>query len=129
MLYVGCGNCGRSDPLWCAGSFMPHVPMMVVAVGSSPCCGLCGPLPPSFTCCYCGVTQLIYMPGMRLPSGVPGVIPRVAPAVQAGPGAGGQDLGRAFASVMSHFTDEFADSFGSQVGESLGAAFNQWMSW
>jgi len=65
MLYVGCGNCRSVVPLFCAGRFMPHVPLYLEGGPMGIFCGMCGPLPPIFTCMLCGVTQL---PFWRSPS-------------------------------------------------------------
>ncbi len=62
MLYVACGHCGNTTPLWCAGGFPPHGPMLALQGPSGALCPYCGPMPPAFTCGRCGLYQMMFFP-------------------------------------------------------------------
>ena len=130
MLYVGCGNCRSVVPLFCAGRFMPHVPLYLEGGPMGIFCGMCGPLPPIFTCMLCGVTQLTYLSGAALPRQLmlPGAPSTVAPVVHAEPGASGSEIKNLLLSAGKSFLSEFAGHAGGEFGKQLGDQFGNWAS-
>jgi len=121
MLYVGCGFCRAIVPLWCAGQFMPHMPILVVSAPMGIYCSICGLLSPFFTCTFCWTKQMLFLPGAAFP--LPGVFPgstvNIAPVVQAQPGTPNN--------VISGLFKELATGFTSQVGkEAASALFRMW---
>ena len=88
MLYARCGFCGTIVPLWCAGQFMGHRPVLVVGTPNGAYCSACGILPPIFMCMHCGCRQYLMVQGAPFPAAAsigPGQV--VAAAVQASPQA------------------------------------------
>ena len=130
MLYVGCGNCRAVVPLFCAGRFMPHMPVYVEAGPMGIYCMCCGPMPPIFTCMQCRVTQLAYVSGTTLPTQMmlPGGPSTVAPVVRADAGASGNELKSLLMSAGKSFLSEFAGHAGGQFGDHFGMSASNWAS-
>jgi hypothetical protein len=130
MLYAGCSSCRTIVPLWCAGQFMPHMPVLVAGTAMGPYCNFCGPLPPIFTCTVCWTRQALYLPGMAFtpPRWVPGLTQYVAPVVQAPQGLGQNQLTDLFRNSAMQFLKEFAGGFGGQLGQDAGSAVAAWVS-
>ena len=121
MLYVGCSNCRTIVPLWCAGQFPPHAPFPAMAGPYGVYCGMCGPLPPVFTCTVCWARQMLFLPGSALmPSSMyPGSNHSVAPVVQARPGASPD--------YIMDLIKQLLGGFAKQAGNELATmAFDQW---
>lgn len=121
MLYVGCSNCRAIVPLWCSGQFPPHAPLPVMAIPQGVYCGMCGPLPPVFTCTVCWMRQMLYLPGSALSpsSQYPGSNLNVAPVVQAQSGAS-QDF-------VLDLLKQALSGFAKQAGNEIATmAFGQW---
>jgi hypothetical protein len=111
MLYARCAFCGAIVPLWCSGTFMPHMPMPVAATPAGPVCQACGVLPPVFTCGFCFGRQLLVLPGAQPPApAFPGAQQTYAPVIQAQQGASESTLKKSFA--------KFAEGFMNQAGQS-----------
>ena len=128
MLFAGCSNCQSIVPLWCAGQFMPHMPMPAEASPMGPYCGFCGPVPPIFTCMTCGARQWLFMPGARVPP--PQVMgagpPSIAPVVQASEHTNEHDLKSMCGKILSDFLGEAAKSAGRQFGQDAGSGLSNW---
>jgi hypothetical protein len=117
MLFVGCSSCRSIGPLWCAGQFMPHMPVGAAPSPYGPMCGYCGVMPPYFTCTRCGAVQWMYLAGTPPPQALPqGQL--VAPVVQAPQGAA---EGEVKGIVM-----EFAGAVAKSAGEGLGQRMAGW---
>jgi hypothetical protein len=121
MLFVGCSSCRSIGPLWCAGQFMPHMPLAAEPSARGPTCGFCGVMPPYFTCMRCGAVQWMYLAGTPPPQAMPpGQL--VAPVVQAPQNAGeGQVKG-----VVSEFVHAVVKSAGDEVGQRAAAGMAGW---
>jgi len=120
VLFAGCSNCRSIVPLFCAGKFMPHVPVPVEPSPMGPCCGFCGPMPPVFMCTICGTVQGLYMQGMSTQAmQQPGVGPLVAPVVQS--------HGSPSQSEFRHFVHELVGGLGSSLGGIAGQRMGAWM--
>lgn len=119
MLYVGCSYCRSVVPLWCAGQFLPHVPLPAAASPQGVYCNLCGPLFPVFTCTFCWARQMLFLPGVTsVPSSLcPGPTANIAPVIQAPPGAS--------PSVLSDLFKQAASGFLSQLGKEAATALFQ----
>lgn len=130
MLHVGCGNCRAVVPLFCAGSFMPHMPTFVFAGPMGPQCPYCGPKPPIFTCMHCGMTQMIYIQGSPYlpPPAAPGMPRMIAPAVNAQPGASASSLNGMLTSAGAEFLKQFAGHAGGKFGDQFGSGMSDYMS-
>jgi hypothetical protein len=125
MLFAGCSSCRSIVPLWCAGQFMPHVPMPVEPSPVGPYCQFCGQMPPIFLCTVCGTRQGLYMPGMAAPPApAMGAAPLVAPVVQAPQAA---SHGEVHDLIMS-FVREGVSAAGKGAGQALGQRVGAWMS-
>jgi len=125
MLYVGCSNCRTIVPLWCAGQFPPHAPLPAMAGPHGVYCGVCGLMPPIFTCTVCWTRQMLFLPGSAgAPSSIfPGSNLSVAPVVQAQPGASHDLLSSLFKQMMSGFATQVGSGLGTIAMQELG----QWM--
>ena len=128
MLYVGCGNCRSVVPLFCAGRFMPHMPLYVEGGPMGIYCSMCGPLPPMFTCMQCGVTQLTYLSGAALPRQLllPGAPSTVAPVVRAEPSTSHSELTDLLLKAGKTFLEGFAGHAGNQLGDQFGNWASSW---
>jgi hypothetical protein len=129
MLYVGCGSCRVIVPLWCAGQFLPHAPVLVAATPVGLYCNFCGSLPPIFTCTFCRTRQTLYLPGMAFtpPRWVPGLTQYVAPVVQAQQGLGQNQLTGLLKNAAMQFLKEVAGGFGEQLGQDAASAVSAWL--
>jgi hypothetical protein len=96
VLYASCAYCGFIQPLFCAGQFMPHMPLYVSATPMGAACPQCGPLPPVFMC-RCGFRQYLYLAGS---SPAPQQGYSYAVVVQAPQGASQQSLSKAVGDVV-----------------------------
>ena len=122
MLFAGCSNCGSIVPLFCAGRFMPHVPVPVEPSPMGPYCGFCGPMPPVFMCTICGTVQGLYIQGMPTQTlQQPGVGPLVAPVVQT-QGSAAPSHGE-----VKNFVHEFIGGLGKGLGGVAGQRMGAWM--
>jgi hypothetical protein len=128
MLHAGCGNCGAVVPLFCAGQFMPHVPLYAEAGPMGIFCRCCGPKQPVFTCTLCGMTQMLYLPGAGFAPQMmgPGAPRMVAPVVNAHSGAGGNEIKNLLMSAGKSFFSEFASHMGSQLGDQASSYMSSW---
>ena len=125
MLFAGCSSCRSIVPLWCAGQFMPHVPVPVEPSPMGPYCQFCGQMPLIFLCTVCGTRQGLYMPGMAAPPApAMGAAPLVAPVVQAPQAA---SHGEVHDLIMS-FVREGVSAMGKGVGQQAGQSMGAWMS-
>ncbi len=114
MLFVGCSSCRSIGPLWCAGQFMPHMPVAAEPSPWGPTCGFCGVMPPYFTCMRCGAVQWMYLAGTAPPQALPqGQL--VAPVVQAPQGAGEGDI----KSLLMKLANQAAKSAGDELGKRM----------
>ena len=123
MLYVACGRCGNTTPLWCAGGFPPHGPMLALQGPSGALCPYCGPIPPAFTCGNCGLYQMMFfpmLPPIYAPQWMPGTVPSLAPVVQAQPGMSGNQLTNLFSRTVNDFASSFAKEAGADFANALG---------
>ena len=121
MLYVGCGFCRAIVALWCSGQFMPHVPVLVVRSPMGVYCSMCGPRPPFFTCTFCWMRQMLFLPGSAFaPSAMlPGQNMTMAPVVQVQPGTP--------ENLVSKFISEMTAGFANQFGTELASVvFRGW---
>ena len=115
MLFVGCSSCRSIGPLWCAGQFMPHMPVAAEPSPYGPACGFCGVMSPYFTCMQCGAVQLMYLAGAAPPQ-AQGQL--VAPVVQAPQHAGQGDVKH----LVMEFVTGVLKGAGDQVGQqAMGA--------
>ena len=122
MLYVGCGFCRAIVPLWCSGQFMPHLPVLVVRGPMGVYCGMCGLLPPFFTCTFCWMRQMLFLPGIAVtPSAMsPGQNMTMAPVVQVQPGTP--------ENLVPNFINELTAGFAKQFGSELASmVFRGWL--
>ena len=125
MLFAGCSSCRSIVPLWCAGQFMPHVPVPVEPSPVGPYCQFCGQMPPIFLCTVCGTRQGLYMPGMAAPPApAMGAAQLVAPVVQAPQAASHGEIHNLIMSFVREGVSAAGKGFGQQMGQSMGA----WMS-
>ena len=83
MLHAACSCCRSIVPLYCSGAMMPHFPVPVFQMGTSPVCQLCGPLPPIFICMNCGMRQPVLLAGAAVPRGIGAGASYVAPVFEA----------------------------------------------
>lgn len=119
--YAGCSSCGSIAPLLCSGAFPPH-PMMAVQVSPMGAfCGFCGPLPPVFTCSFCGMTQGLYLPGMPVSQAQRTGMPLMAPVVQAPQGAPASQVRSKLKDAALDFVSAAAKSAGTNVGNEMSA--------
>jgi hypothetical protein len=119
MLFVGCSSCRSIGPLWCAGQFMPHMPVAAEPSAWGPMCGFCGVMPPYFTCMRCGAVQWMYLVGTAPPQAMPqGQL--IAPVVHAPQGEGQAR------SLIVELVHEAAKTAGGEVGNRLVAGMAGW---
>jgi hypothetical protein len=121
MLYTGCSGCGAVVPLFCAGQFLPHMPMYVQSTPLGIVCNICGILPPVFTCTLCGTVQRLYVQGMNFnpQQVVAGGVSRIAPVVQ----SNANTKESAVKSLLSNAAKSFAGEFGKGVAKQLLGVF------
>lgn len=119
MLHVGCSYCRSIVPLWCAGQFLPHVPLPAAANLHGVYCNLCGPMFPIFTCTFCWARQTLFLPGVTsVPSNqYLGSTANIAPVVQAPSGAS--------PSLLTDLFKQAASGFASQMGKEAYRALSQ----
>jgi hypothetical protein len=127
MLYVACGACRNTNPLFCAGGFPMHPPMLAQQGPMCAQCPFCGPMLPFFVCGFCGLRQMMFfpsMPPMFAPQLMPGQMQALAPVVQAPAGMDGGQLNSLFAKSVSGFVTSAA----SQLGKDFAGAMSGWIS-
>jgi hypothetical protein len=122
--FAGCSRCGNIVPLMCAGSFPMHMPMPVQVTPMGMFCGYCGASSQVFTCTLCGTMQMLYMPGMRMPTPGYGTPQYMAPVVQASQGASQHSLRRDLCSVALTAAKSGAGEWGHDMGDAMAA----WMT-
>ena len=118
MLYIGCSCCRAIGPFLCGGQMWPHPPLVAFSGPGYVACPQCGPMTPTFTCLFCGMYQMLYVPGARPPllPAYPGMAsPRMAPVFQAQQNASPDMLQTA--------CQAFVKGVASQLGQELVSGF------
>src|SRR5262249_4359080 len=121
FLVVGGVICRKWGPLGGGVSSPPHPPLPAMAGPYGCYCGICGPLPPVFTCTVCWTRQMLFLPGSAFtpPSMYPGSNLSVAPVVQAQQGASQGFI----LDLIKQMLSAFAKQTGSEFSTML---FQQW---
>jgi len=125
MLFVGCNCCGQVGPLWCGGTFMPHMPMAIFQSPYGFACPFCGIKQPVFTCMACGTTQMMYQQGQQINPVLMRQmgVRQIAPVVQAQENASPSLLQGLMKEMLTSFAKSAGSSFGDQFGDYAGGYF------